>query len=125
MKQITHIIRRSILALALVLGFVVSAQAADLDFDLVNDTGYSIKAVYVSPTSLEEWGDNILEGKLKDGESLPITFHPKTTATQWDLRVSWADGSGDVFWRKLKLEEISALTLQYDEKTQETSAKAE
>ena len=54
--------------LLLLVGLVTSARAeSDLDFALVNKTGYDLKEIYIGPTASDEWGDNILKAILKDG----------------------------------------------------------
>lgn len=111
----------------LLLGYAANAQAEELnlDFKLVNSTGYTIKEVYISPTAKKEWGENIMKGKLKDGQTLDVTFHPKANAARWDLRIVWADDGEAVEWTGYKLTEIEKITLKYDEKTEETSATTE
>ncbi|MGV3525102.1 MAG: hypothetical protein ACO1RX_12800 [Candidatus Sericytochromatia bacterium] len=94
----------------------------NLDFTLVNATGYDIAEVRISPASEESWGDNILEDGLADGEAAELSFHPDADAALWDLRITWADDDGSVFWRKLNLTEISKLTLKYDDETGKTTA---
>jgi len=126
MKILTRITFIALLTLALSL--VTSARADEelnLDFDLVNKTGWGIKEVYVSPSASDDWEENILKAPLKDGETLEVTFHPKLSAKKWDLKIVWVDGGDAVFWRGCDLSEISKLSLFYDEDKDETSAKAE
>ena len=104
-------LRASILLLALLLGLVMSAKAQlDLDFTLVNKTGYDIKEVYVGPTTVEEWGDNILKDVLKDGQGLELKFHEKATAEKWDIKVIYTDGE-TAWWKGYKLTEINKINL--------------
>src|ERR1700759_1831714 len=103
----------------------IKAEELNLDFKLVNSTGYSIKEVYIAPTSTTDWGDNILKEHLKDGETLKVTFNPKATATKWDFRIVWADDGKAVFWSDYKLTDIETITLKYDEATGKTTAKTE
>ncbi len=114
------------LALTAVKAPTVAAESV-LDFTLVNKTGYPISAVYIGPSSSKEWGENILDDVLGDGESATITFHPKAGAiTKWDLRVSWEDDSDpDVYWLGFQLSSINQITLKYDRKTNTTSATTE
>ena len=46
----------------MVMGLAPSVIRADsaLDFTLVNDTGYTIDKVFVSPTKLEQWGEDVM-----------------------------------------------------------------
>ena len=104
-------LRSSIILVTLLLGLVIPAKAAlDLDFTLVNKTGYDIKEVYVGPTTVEEWGDNILKDVLKDGQSLELKFHPKATAEKWDIKVVYTDGE-TAWWKGYKLTEITKINL--------------
>jgi hypothetical protein len=103
----------------------VDDDELDLDFDLANETGYAISAIYISPASVEEWGPNIASGDLTSGESAHITFHPEAAAAKWDLKVDWADGSDSSVWLNLDLTKISTLTLYYDRETDTATAKAE
>lgn len=98
-----------------------------LDFTLVNKTGYAITAIYIGPSSSEDWGENILDDMLDNGGSATITFHPKAgKIAKWDLRVSWEDEDDpDVFWTGFQLANINKITLKYDRKTNTTSAVTE
>lgn len=90
----------------------VSAQAAQ-DFVLVNATDVEIHALYVSPHSVNEWGEDILEeDTMGAGEAFDITFSRKERAKFWDLRVEDSEGNY-IVWEKLNLLEISKVTLYY------------
>ncbi len=104
---------------------VSAAQNPDLDFTIVNKTGYDIKALYIGASNTGDWtnDDEVLKGKpFKNGASLEIEFHPKATATKWDIMVAWADGSGNEEWTDLKLTQIEKVTLVYDKDDDKTSA---
>ncbi len=117
------------IALAMMIGMISSATAdSNLDFTLVNKTGYAIKEVYIAPSSQEEWTEedkNVLPRTLKDGEGLDLTFHPKQTAPKWDLKIVWVDGGDAVEWIGFDLTEISKITLFYNDKTEKTTAETE
>lgn len=105
-------------------------QNAVLDFELENRTGYALSGLYLSPSKADDWGDNILEVVLDDEESVEISFSPDSKAVKWDLRADWLmsedeDEQEYVYWRGLSLDQITKLTLYYDEKTNKTSAKIE
>jgi hypothetical protein len=90
------------------------AVAADQDFTVVNKTGKVIAALYVSPTSANEWGEDILgvDTVAVDG-TCDITFDPGEETALWDLRIEDADGQS-IVWTGLKLKEISTATLHYE-----------
>jgi hypothetical protein len=101
---------------------------SNLDFTLVNQTGYSIKEIYIAPSSQEEWEatDKVeLPRSIKDEESVDIEFNPKAEASKWDLKIIWVDGGDAVEWLGFNLTEISKITLLYNEKTEETTAEIE
>ena len=100
----------------------------ELDFTLVNKTGYDIKQVSVGPTGDKNWTpeDEVLKGRaFKNGESLDIKFHPKEKAENWDLKVEWTDGSPSEEWLKLNLTKIEKVTLKYDRASDKTTAEIE
>ena len=100
----------------------------DLDFELVNETGYDISEVFISPTKQSSWGDDVMgRDILADGESVDIVFSTKATAKKWDIYVTWVgyDTDEDVYWIGFDLSKISRITLYYNEKTGETWAETE
>jgi hypothetical protein len=113
------------LALICVLVFPGAAQAINLDFELVNGTGWAIKEIYVSPAAVNDWQENLISQPMADGESYEITFSPAADVAKWDMKIVWVDPGEDVFWKSLDLSKISKLTLRYNADTDETSAEAE
>ena len=102
-----------------------NASNADLDFTLVNKTGYDIKEVLVGPSATKDWSPDmeILKGRaFKDGATMEVKFHPKATAENWDIKVEWADGSPSEEWLKLNLTKIEKVTLKYDKAADKTTA---
>lgn len=112
--------------LLLLVGLVTSARAeSDLDFALVNKTGYDLKEVYIGPTSSDEWGDNILKAILKDGQTLNVSFSPKLSAAKWDIKVVYEVDDTSAEWKGYKLKDITKITLRYDKDTDKTTAQTE
>ncbi len=102
-------------------------KVTNLDFDLVNRTGYDISDVYVAPSKQREWGDGLLEGEiLKNGETVEITFDGNEKVRKWDIYVTWEgyDSSEDIYWTEFDLSVISEITLFYDAKTGKSWAKS-
>lgn len=90
------------------------ASSGSLDFTLINFTGLTIRAVYVSPRESAGWEENVLGGDpLSDGESVEIRFSPDERAAVWDIRAE--DGENFAEWKNLDLRGISKLTLSVDE----------
>lgn len=104
----------------------VTKAESQMDFTLVNATGYQINEIYVSPSASDEWGENILDAVLEDGNYATVTFQPEADDTQsWDLMVTWDDDSPNTYWRGFKLAEIHKITLKYNRAADETSASIE
>lgn len=102
-----------------------AAQNPELDFTIVNKTGYDIKALSIGATGTGDWhkDDEVLKGRsFKNGESYDIKFSPRAKAEKWDIMVTWADGSGSEEWLNLKLTEIEKVTLIYDKEKDVTKA---
>ena len=105
-----------------------TASNEDLDFTLINKTGYDIKSVSVGPTGEKDWTpeDEVLKGRnFPNGASLDIKFHPKEKAAKWDLKIEWADGDPSVEWLAFNLTKIGKLTLKYDKASGKTTAEME
>ncbi len=97
----------------------------ELDFDIVNGTGYDIKKVYVGPSDNKDWTEDmeVLKGRnFGDKDKLSIKFSPKMKAENWDIRVEWADDSPAEEWYKLNLTTIEKVTLKYDKAADKTTA---
>ena len=102
-----------------------TVQNPELDFTIVNKTGYDIKALYIGASGTGDWtkDDEVLKGRaFKNGASYDIKFSPKAKAEKWDIMVDWADGSGKEEWLNLKLTEIEKVTLIYDKEKDVTKA---
>ncbi len=96
----------------LVLVAVVSAQNAKLDFNLVNKTGVDIHAIYISPSDVNEWQEDVLDfDVLSDGETLKVQFDIAESVEMWDLKVEDEDGTA-IIWEDLDLSEVNVLILK-------------
>ena len=100
-----------------IVSLIPTAVHADsaLDFTLVNDTGYTIDKVFVSPSKLEEWGEDVMgpDDQVPDGKSVKIHFtraHEKDT--KWDLKIVFTDKEYR-YWTNLDLSTISEVTIHY------------
>lgn len=108
-------IARFLTACAFSLLLITTANAqAKQDFALHNKTGKTIKEVYISPTSTEDWGDDVLgdDDTLDTGDSTDITFSRRETANYWDILVVFRDGK-ESKWTKLNLSRITDLTISF------------
>ena len=84
------------------------------DFTLVNDTGFPIYKVFVSPADDNSWEDDVL-GKdvLPEDAHVDIHFSHRAHADLWDLKVVDADGD-EYVWEDFDLTTISKITIQWD-----------
>ncbi|MEI9886253.1 MAG: hypothetical protein WDN08_07065 [Rhizomicrobium sp.] len=120
-----HFLAVAALAAGLALFAPTLASAAPQDFELTNDTGYDISAVWIGPTSSQDWGDDIMgEDELANGATQPIVFpHGRGATCHWDLKVQYSDDDTTAQWLNFDLCTISSITLSYNRDTGKTWAK--
>ena len=110
---------KRIAGLLFVIGMLVStvgAFAGTQDFVAINKTGVEIHHMYVSPTTKDEWGDDILgEAVCPPDAQVKITFPDGEKAELWDLRIEDSK-ENSITWTGLKLNEIEEVTLHWDGK---------
>lgn len=95
------------------------------DFTLVNRTGYTLESVFVSPSSANSWGEDIMgRDVLDDGEDVDISFSRGDRACKWDLKVSYDDKS-TAEWDGFDLCKTSKIIIYYDRKKDKTWAEYE
>ena len=103
---------------ALVIGtimFAGQAIAGDQDFTLLNKTGVEIAELYISPASMDSWGEDVLTvDTLPAGEKCHIQFSRSETADFWDLMIVDHEGTS-VEWPSLKLTTISKVILTIED----------
>ena len=88
------------------------AFAGTQDFTLVNKTGYNIAYVYVSPTDVNDWQEDVMGSDvLMNGENVNIHFDRSESDAYWDIKVTFEDGSS-LYWTKFNLRQISVITLK-------------
>ena len=105
-----HVLYSAFAAL-LALAPVAALSQAQQNFALVNRSGGQIDEVYVSPSSSNDWGRDILgDGVLPAGNRRNVTFPQRTRACQFDLRVVFANGQKSEA-SNLNLCEISTITV--------------
>mgnify|MGYP000657377680 FL=1 len=81
-----------LLLVALVFAATTWTQAQTvLDFKLVNKTGQTFYAVYLTDTDTEDWGEDILpDAMVEDGDVIDISFDyvDDETICTWDLKLT-------------------------------------
>jgi hypothetical protein len=102
------------------------AHAAPQDFQLDNETGYTIKNLYISPTSTNDWQEDVLgQDTLDNGAAVDIHFPGGRGETcEWDMKITYNDDSSHE-WTSVNLCSIAKVTIHYDEGTQTTSAESQ
>lgn len=94
--------------------FSAAATQNKQDFTLHNETGLEIKEVYVSPTTTEEWEEDILGADtLESGDSVDISFS-RRREDMWDMKIVFRNGKSNV-WTKLNLSRITDVTISFKE----------
>lgn len=107
---------RILIAFSVLAMFVTAtafARSGDQDFVLHNETGVEIHQLFVSPTTADEWEEDVLGVEtLAAGDSVKVTFDDREKSSKWDLKVVDSKGNS-IEWRELNLIEISEVTLHY------------
>lgn len=99
---------------ALALCAAASVSAENLDFTLLNKTGYAINEVYVSSAATNDWEEDVLgKDQFGNGDRVNILFDSGSKGCNWDMKVVYEDEE-EAVWERLDLCEISSVTLRYD-----------
>ncbi len=94
------------------LNFAAPANQNKQDFTLHNETGQEIIEVYVSPTGVDNWEEDILgTDTLASGGDVDITFS-RRHEDRWDIKVVFRSGKSSV-WSKLNLSQITDVTISF------------
>ncbi|MBO4852613.1 MAG: hypothetical protein J5477_03185 [Schwartzia sp.] len=101
------------LAALFVMAYASVAFAGAQDFVLVNNTGYPIYVVNVSPASSDNWQNDILGSQiLGNGQYCEVNF-PTNGVQYWDLQAAFEDGSS-LSWFNIDLLSVAQVTLNGD-----------
>lgn len=88
--------------------------AGEQDFQLYNRTGVDIYSVFISPTGVDEWEEDVMEADmLLHGADIEINFDSDEEAEFWDIRVEDREGNALV-WKKINLLEAYEVILEPD-----------
>lgn len=87
------------------------------DFLLVNNTGASIREIYVSPHESGWWGADVLgTGVLRNGYQTVIQFNPFVqTSCFYDFKLVYTDGYEQTYGQGWDLCRIYAIRFRSDE----------
>ena len=112
-KNFKTLFMAAFMAVAVVMAASPVAFAGAQDFYLVNNTGYDIYVVNVSPASSDNWEEDVLGSSiLPNGESVRVNFGVGNTQ-YWDLQVKFQDGSG-LYWESIDLLSYGQIILNGD-----------
>ena len=92
--SLRRLLLTSVSAAALLLCIAQSAFADPRDFQLQNNSPVDIAFVYVSPSDMDDWGDDVMgEDVLKSGDYVNIHFrHFDGETCNYDIKVLGVGG---------------------------------
>jgi len=96
----------------------------DLDFALVNETGYVIEEVYLSPTGAADWQENVISGDVLENTQIgriAFSIGGAQEKCLWDLRVVYSDRA-TAEWGQVNLCHTNRVVLRYDRNSGKTMA---
>ncbi len=101
------------LAALFVMSYASVAFAGAQDFVLVNNTGFPIYVVNVSPANTNSWEEDILGSDiLANGQAVQVNFGAGNTQ-YWDIQAVFEDGSS-LAWYGIDLLSYYQVTLNND-----------
>lgn len=105
------LLRRSALVAGALTCLAVPAVAQDLDFVLINQSGYDVVAFYAAPTDVDSWEEDILGNDiLESGYRVTVTIADGRSQCDYDLRFEFDDG--DVMEDTADLCELGSYTIE-------------
>lgn len=79
---------------ALLLTSAAPAFAEDLQFELINNSGYTIVQFFTSPSNMGDWREDVLGSQVvAPGESGTVSVTDGSDQCNYDIRVVLDDGS--------------------------------
>ena len=101
----------------------LAAQEAKQDFTLVNQTGYELKELYVSPSKSNDWEEDVLgQDTLENGKQVDVHFHRAAKTCSWDLKVVYSVDSSSAVWNNIDLCSVNRITIRYNRNADKTTA---
>lgn len=109
MKQFA---RAALIACALAAVTTAVVWAGKQDFVLVNKTGVTISELYVSPSDVDDWEEDVLgQDVLENNQQVKINFAPDAKKCMYDLKVQ-TDSDDELIWEEIDLCKASKVTLK-------------
>lgn len=106
-----RLVTAACVAVAIAGSAVVMAQGRQ-DFVLYNKIGQKIVELYISPTSTDEWEEDVLGvDRLDNDDHVTITFPRDEDECLWDFKIVDEEGDATI-WTKINLCKAEEVTLQ-------------
>lgn len=85
---------RLVCAVAFAAACAVPAVAEDLQFELINNSAFTVVQFYTSPSNTDDWREDVLGAEVvAPGESGTVTVTDGSDQCAYDIRVVLDDGS--------------------------------
>jgi len=111
------------MAVALLSASAPAISQGRQNFTLVNETGYDIAELYVSPSNAADWQEDVLgENILEDGDEFEVRFQRSTRTCLWDIKVVYDDDDSSAEWGDIDLCKVSEVTIRYNRRSRTTTA---
>ena len=83
------------LAALVLLASALPAMAETVQFTLINDSSQSLHYFYTNPSTMDEWGDDLLgeDGTLEPGEQGTVTIGDGSDQCEYDFRFETGEGA--------------------------------
>lgn len=93
-KSLPRLLSSAALSLPMVVATSTIAFANDLAFLLYNKTSVDLVELYVSPTNIDDWEENLMQGgqRLGPRQSTTVTIGDGRTTCMYDILGVFADG---------------------------------
>lgn len=93
-----------------------AAQAQDgRDFELTNGTGRTISELYISPTNVNDWEEDVLGvDTLAEMGSTVIHFQDTVDECVYDIKIVHDDGDAAI-WKGINLCENNGVSVAYQD----------
>ena len=93
-NTLPRIVGATLLSMPMTLATPAIASANDLTFLLYNETSADIVELYISPTTVDDWEENLIpeESFIPTYESVTVTIEDGRTDCEYDILGIFSDG---------------------------------
>ena len=93
----------------------VASSADSRQVRIVNETGYGIQSIGVSPPGREDWSSNQVASVIRNGTSAHVSLNGAGGCRQ-DIRIAWTRKIAPMILKNFDVCSVTAVTLHYDQK---------